>query len=251
MIRAGLVSVTFRRLDPAEVVELVHRAELDAIEWGGDVHVPHGDLSAAEVVGTMTRDAGVDVAAYGSYYRVGVSPDEGLPFEPVLESAPMIRVWPGQVASREADAGYRRRVVDDSRRIAALAADAGLSVSYEYHANSLTDTADSALRLLTEVDRPRVHTLWQPPVGADTETCLRELRAVLPWLTNVHVFHVWPAVTDRHPLAAGQDRWRRYLSLLASSGRDHTALLEFVQDSDPAAFLEDAATLRSWLAEDL
>lgn len=73
----------------------------------------------------------------------------------------------------------------------------------------------------------------------------------MPWLTNVHVFHVWPAAADRHPLSAGQDRWRRYLSLLASSGRDHTALLEFVRDSDPSAFLEDAATLRSWLADDV
>lgn len=71
----------------------------------------------------------------------------------------------------------------------------------------------------------------------------------MPWLTNVHVFHVWPAATDRHPLAAGQGSWRRYLSLLASSDRDHTALLEFVRDSDPSAFLEDAATLRSWLAD--
>ena len=40
----GLVSVTFRDKTPAEIVSEVKKAGLDAIEWGGDVHVPHGDV---------------------------------------------------------------------------------------------------------------------------------------------------------------------------------------------------------------
>lgn len=256
MIRTGLVSVTFRQFAPATVVGLVLRADLDAIEWGGDVHVPHGDVAVARAVGAMTRDSGLHTAAYGSYYRVGVSENEGLPFERVLDSAvalgaPMIRVWPGHLASYEADAAYREKVVGDSYRIAELAAAAGLLVSYEYHANSLTDTSASAVRLLKEVDHPHLKTLWQPAVGADTETCVRDLEAVLPWLTNIHVFHVWPTATERQPLAAGEARWRQYLASLARSGRDHVALLEFVRDADTDAFIRDAATLRSWLADDI
>ena len=42
MIGSSLCSVTFRALTPEEVLELAARAELDAIEWGGDVHVPCG-----------------------------------------------------------------------------------------------------------------------------------------------------------------------------------------------------------------
>jgi hypothetical protein len=43
----GLVSVTFRKLAPAAIVELAVKAQLRSIEWGGDVHVPHGDVRAA------------------------------------------------------------------------------------------------------------------------------------------------------------------------------------------------------------
>jgi hypothetical protein len=44
MIRTGLVSVTFRQLSAEEIIKLVVCAGLEGIEWGGDIHVPHGDL---------------------------------------------------------------------------------------------------------------------------------------------------------------------------------------------------------------
>ena len=71
MLCGGLVSITFRRLSPREIVKLVKKSGLEGIEWGGDVHVPHGDLSVAREVATMTQEEGLVVAAYGSYYRVG------------------------------------------------------------------------------------------------------------------------------------------------------------------------------------
>ena len=48
MIHTGLVSVTFRKLEPAEIVDLVKQAGLQGIEWGGDIHVPHGDIQRAK-----------------------------------------------------------------------------------------------------------------------------------------------------------------------------------------------------------
>ncbi|MFN2155934.1 MAG: sugar phosphate isomerase/epimerase, partial [Anaerolineae bacterium] len=96
MIRSGLVSITFRQLSPAEIVARAAQAGLEAIEWGGDVHVPHGDVDAARTVRRTTEEAGLQVAAYGAYYRVGH--EEPCPFADVLESAvalgaPLIRVW--------------------------------------------------------------------------------------------------------------------------------------------------------------
>ena len=44
IIKSGLVSITFRELNPLEIIRLVSKAGLDGIEWGGDVHVPHGDI---------------------------------------------------------------------------------------------------------------------------------------------------------------------------------------------------------------
>ncbi|HUU58624.1 MAG TPA: TIM barrel protein [Phycisphaerae bacterium] len=250
MIRSGLVSITFRKLSAEEIVALVREAGLEGIEWGGDVHVPHGDLDRAREVRRMTEDAALTVAAYGSYYRVGH--EEPVPFEEVLTTAvalgaPLIRVWAGEQGSDQADAAYRELVVRDSRRIADAAAREGIAVAYECHANSLTDTTASACALLESVAHDNVRTYWQPTVGASVETCLEGIDALRDRLANVHVFH-WEA-WDRRPLAEGQDPWRGYLEKIASTGREHFAMLEFVADDCPAAFRRDAATLRQWLQD--
>ena len=70
MLIPGLVSVTFRQLAPREIVQLAAAAGLRGIEWGGDIHVPHGDLQAARAVRDITAAAGLQVLAYGSYFRL-------------------------------------------------------------------------------------------------------------------------------------------------------------------------------------
>ncbi|MBD3315040.1 MAG: sugar phosphate isomerase/epimerase, partial [Chitinivibrionales bacterium] len=87
MLIPGLVSITFRRLSPSRIVGCAHGAGLASVEWGGDIHAPPGDLARAREVGSMTREAGLAVAAYGSYYRVGENEGGGLTFESVLETA--------------------------------------------------------------------------------------------------------------------------------------------------------------------
>ncbi len=254
MIHPGLVSVTFRKLSPAEIVALVKQAGLKGIEWGGDVHVPSGDLGRAREVREITQENGLSVAAYGSYYRVGQSESAGMSFERVLATAvelgaPTIRVWPGSAASDVTDEEARWKIIQDLRRIADLAARAGVSVSTEFHGGTLTDTNESAGRLLVEVDHSNVLTLWQPHNGEETAECVRGLSELLPKLGNVHIFHWWPTSAERHPLAEGAARWAKFWPLLRQAPGDRFALLEFVQGDEPAAFLSDAATLKTWLAQ--
>ena len=71
MIVPGLTSITFRSLNAEQIIELVSQAGLRAIEWGGDLHVPHGDTVVAARVRRQTEEAGLEMPSYGTYYRVG------------------------------------------------------------------------------------------------------------------------------------------------------------------------------------
>lgn len=249
-MQPGLVSITFRKLTPAEVIALCAANRLSLIEWGGDIHVPHGNLEAAREVGAATRAAGLGVSSYGSYYRLGKSREEGLEFSSVLETAvaleaPIIRVWPGTIPSATATAEYRQAIVDEALAIADQASARGVLVGYEFHANTLTDATESAVDLLERTRHPAIRTFWQPYNGQTAENCLASLRAVLPWVHCAHVFHWWPDNQHRLPLAEGRDRWTRYLEILATL--DSPLLLEFVQNDDPAQLVTDAATLHEWI----
>jgi len=250
VIRPGLVSITFRQLSPAEIVDLAARSRLEAIEWGGDVHVPHGDLAAARRAATVTRDAGLAVAAYGSYYRV--AEEDQPPFETILETAvelgaDLIRVWAGRRGSADADDAFRDRVAGETRRIADLAAAENVRITYEWHGGTLTDTTESGVALLRAVGHDNVGTYWQPPGGMTTEQCLAAVDAVAEWLAGLHVFAWHRQTGERLPMSDGRDRWPQYLARAAAAGRDMYALLEFVPDNDPAVLPRDAETLRRWL----
>ena len=248
MLMSGMVSVTFRALAPDAIMALVRQAGLGAIEWGGDVHVPPGHHDLAAAVRGASEAAGIRIVSYGSYYRVGH--DDPAAFEPVLDTAarlgaPMLRVWAGRVGSAQADEAQRARVILDLRRIARLAATRGVTVSTEYHANTLTDTCESALQLLDAAGEPNLRTHWQPvPQRSDAQN-LVELTCLLPHLGHLHAFHL--VGRERRPLAEARDAWKAYLAVAARSGRDHAVLLEFVADDDPARFLEEAGTLSALL----
>lgn len=249
-MRTGLVSITFRKLAAGEVAGLAAAAGLECIEWGGDIHVPHGDVAAAREVRAITLDHGLAISAYGSYLRLGG--DNQAAAEAVLDTArelgaPTVRVWAGTMGSAACDAASRQRIVEAACALTAKAKESGLTISYEYHTGTLTDEAASAARLLEET--PDTFSFWQPPNGESPETCLASLETVLPRLSNVHVFHWWPTGSHRLPLEEGRDRWLLYLRRIRSAGRTPDVLLEFVPDDAPAVLNREAATLRSILAD--
>jgi 3-dehydroshikimate dehydratase len=152
----GLVSITFRELPPREVIALAAAARLRTIEWGGDNHVPLHDFAHAKAVARLTREEGLSVAAYGSYYRLGQKEAKGASFEAVLETAvalgaPTIRVWAGTKGAKKTTPAERREIVHDALRVVSLAKALSITVSLEYHDGTLTDDADSVRLLMTEI----------------------------------------------------------------------------------------------------
>lgn len=251
----GLCSVTFRALPPERVIELAVRAGLRAIEWGGDVHMPPGDPTAARALGRATRAAGLAVSSYGSYLR----PPDGDPetWDAAVASAqslgaPMIRIWPGRRdrPSENYDLPQRAEAARAIRAIAEMAGRRGLAVGLEYHPGTLTDDDASALALLEEVDRRNVHLYWQPRPGLDPDTALSELRRLSPHVAHFHVFH-WDQAARRFPLVDGTAQWRRYLAALPRSRYPGSryAMIEFVAGDSEAQLMADARTLTFDLLE--
>lgn len=250
----GLVSVTFRKLSPQRIVSLITQAGLSSVEWGGDVHVPHGNLGQAAAVRRMCSNAAIEISAYGSYYRAGPADRQGADFNAVLDTAgelgaTRIRVWAGTAGSAETSASQRGAIVEDVGRICRRAASAKCEICLEFHGGTLTDSAESTLQLLAELNQPNLSTFWQAPEAMTVERCAAGLRGLLPRVTNLHVFHWWPDGKTRLPLSAGAGRWREYFSIAESVGIRRHASLEFVANDDPARFAEDAKTLLNLLNE--
>ena len=259
MFVPGLVSVSLRALAPADIVRAVAGCGLAAVEWGGDVHVPHGNTRVAREVAAMTADAGLACSSYGSYYRGPVSEQDGLRFASVLDTAEalgvdLVRIWAGSTGSAATEPAARAAMADHLRRIAEVAAGRRIRVGLEYHGNTLTDTDSSAAALLAEADHPNLLTYWQPHVDGDDDERVEGLEAVLPRLCALHVFHWQPDPTgrsERRPLMEGRERWRRFLSV--SSGADDAGtplpvLLEFVRGDTLEQLEHDAAVLRELLS---
>lgn len=257
MIRPGLVSITFRSLSAQEVCRVAADAGLEGIEWGGDVHVPVGQLDTAAHVAELTRGHGLSVAAYGSYHRLGVSEPED--WQKTVDTAvelgaPIIRVWCGNVGSAEVDESTRQKVAEAGRQAAELAAQAGITIACEWHGNTLTDTAASSQALFEAVDHPSFQTYWQPHQRMSFADCLEDMETALPRLVGLHVFQWHRETVERQALAEGQGLWPTYLRQAKAcprltSGGEMFALLEFVRGDDPAQLGADAQALRQWVNE--
>ena len=271
MIKPGICTITLKHLAPDQVIELAASNKLQGIEWWGGEHVRPGDLPTALDVGAATRAAGLAISTYGSYNRVGVVGTENPSFETVLETAvelgaPSIRVWAGDRDREQADAAFQKTVLSELNRIADLAAEAGVSITVEFHGGTLTNTNANAAWLLGEVPHNNVRFSWQPPHGFEPDHCLDGLRSLLQRLGTVHVFHWtigsfekslwteaekkprWPEDFHRHPLADGVDRWAAYLQLASSAEGTHFALLEFARGDSAEQAAADARTLVSLCA---
>ena len=261
-MQTGLCSITFRKLSPKELAALAKKAELDVIEWGSDVHCPAGNLDVAKEVAAITAEAGLATSSYGSYYWIGTFEN----FEDYAKSAEVlgaktIRVWAYEQLSSMATAEDWQKAIEDSRRIADIAAAKGLSISYEYHGGTLTDTIDATVRLLTETDRDNIFTYWQPPVGScpDQNLCDIDVLLKMKKLSNLHLFSWIPAEgggIEKLPLEGLGEDWKRYIKaavpadptlLLEHTTEPPSLLLEFTKGDCTQQFLEDAKFLKNLL----
>ena len=239
MRQTGLLSVTFRTLSAEKIIELASQAGLDGLEWGGDVHVLPGDWKRAETIGRETKKAGLVNFAYGSYWRADREPEMIAETAGAL-GAQWIRVWAGILPSSDHTVETRRRTVGYLKELCRRVP-RGMQVAAEWHCNTLTDNADSALRLLDEVGEDNFFCYFQREERPDPrQDNLRDLLRLSP--DRIRAVHVHYNVgRERMPLADGRDEWA---GLLAHLPERIPALLEFVRNDSAEQFLEDARILK-------
>ena len=246
--KTGIVSISFRDRSPEQILIAASEAGLDAVEWGGDVHVPHGDLEAARLVRELSAAFDTEIAEYGSYYAIGKS-DPSL-FEDILNTARdlgtnVIRVWAhqGKPSDSFSEEEYQACVAD-AKRICAMAGD--ITVALECHPNTLTDEYHTELKFIRDVGCDNLKTFWQPNQHRPVDYNLDSIRALLPYIVSVHVYS-WKR-KERLPLAALESDWLQYVELL--SAKDLNYMLEFMHDGNIETLKETAATLKKWLNKD-
>jgi sugar phosphate isomerase/epimerase len=238
----GICSVTLRSHSIDEVVAVAAGAGLSGIEWGADVHVV--DAASADHARQACAAAGLKVLSLGSYYRAGTFGefDDAVALA-VRAGAPRVRIWAGTVEPNDAGQQLWDAVVADTRRIAALAAENGLQLAFEYHGGTLTSTVEGTLELLERVDRPNVGTYWQPAVALSEPDAVASLRQVIGRVAGVHCFSWWPA-TERLPLEGRKRLWQAVSDVIREHGRDMDMMLEFVEGDLPENVVRDAGFLR-------
>ncbi len=246
MLKTGLASMTFRNKTLDEIINITKQAKLSAIEWASNAHVPPGDTQTAKEIGKKTRENGLEVSSYGAYFRLGKGED----FAPYIESALAlgtnnIRIWAGICGSDETDAQMRANIVHEAKRISALAANVHINISLECHEWTLTDTLESHLQLLSEVDMPNFFTYWQTRADIAPAAQVDDLWAVLQTgkLTNIHV-HSYNARGEQTLLGQGNVDWKQCIDLVRADPSLHYVLIETVLGREDESFLYDAEVLR-------
>lgn len=246
MLVPGLVSATFKGRAVDDVLRIADKAGLSAIEWSENHHIPKGDLAFARDVAERTRDCGLELAGYGSYYRLGQGMDvrESLDTAETM-GATQMRIWAGSKASSEVTEDERKALIEELSKAAEIAGGYGIVLNLEWHKNTLTDTNRSGLDVLEKVGSPYLRTLWQPTQALSFDERAEGLSMIAPYLSYLHVYY-WDG-SGRRPLEEGIEHWRRYFSLLEN--RRHYALLEFVLGDSEEQFLSDAKVLKSLINE--
>ncbi|WP_269992168.1 sugar phosphate isomerase/epimerase family protein [Arthrobacter sp. B2a2-09] len=245
--------MTFRKHEPQTVIDLAVEAGLESIEWGSDVHVSAGNLKLAARVGAQTRAAGLTVASYGSYFRFPWSDPPGEQVNDIIDTAvalgaPRIRVWAGPTGSAHPDSEERARTTQALAEMHRKASRAGLETAIEFHLGTLTDTVDSTLRLLEDLDTDGASAYWQPRIGATDLEAIEDLRRLGDLVSTVHVFS-WGAQFERHLLDTREEMWREVTRSVVSLPRVTDLLLEFLPNDDDALLEPETRQLKGWLDE--
>lgn len=188
----GITSVTFRKLDYKTVLAYCVESGLSCIEWGSDIHAPETDLATVRAVKEASDKAGIRICSYGSYYKLCVHENYQEAFKPYLEAAvildaPIIRLWAGTIGSDKTTREYYEQAVKETQVLCDMAAEYGITLAFEFHRNSLSDTADSAIQIYKDISRKNFGMYYQYDSQISIKENITSLEKMVSYVKMVHV----------------------------------------------------------------
>lgn len=264
-MKTGLVSISFRKKSPKEIIRATKESGLEYIEWGGDVHAPMGKVKLAREIRRLMHGSGLKSASYGSYFGLIYHCDEHfpMPFKYVLKtakalSAKTIRVWLGwpfcgckKGCNVFLCEKYFNKNVTITKNLCRDAKKYGITLSIECHWKTLTDDYHDTLRFLEAVGADNLRLYWQPNHERGFEYNVEALTALRPYISNVHVFN-WNEKGEKASLSdeRGAREWTEYLRILNDeNASERICFLEFMPDGEISSLTAEADALRKILSE--
>lgn len=187
-MKIGFTTTTFRQIRSLErIVTLAKEAEVDCIEWGGDIHIKN--ISDAKKAKELCDKAGIAVSSYASYYRAGCRDKKE--WQRILKIADTlgargIRIWLGKADSEKTDEATYRNILLDIRDMCDEAQKYGILVIPECHDNTFNNNTDAFLRLREDAGKDNFRTYFQSrykKLGYD----LDRIERTAPFIASVHI----------------------------------------------------------------
>ncbi len=227
--KLGLVSVSFRKTPPEEILKAMKEAGLSCIEWGSDVHAPCDDRKRLEELVRLQKEYDINCCSYGTYFRIGTSPlkelDKYITAAKLLETD-IVRLWCGNKNSEDYADGEKEALFAACQAAEKIAKPRGVKICIECHNGTFTNTKESSLELMKTVNSDHFCMYWQPNQFRTAKENIEYATLLSKYTEHIHVFN-WEGKTH-YPLIDAVSVWKEYLKCF-SGGR--TLLLEFMPDN--------------------
>lgn len=242
MYKLGLVSISFRKHSPLEIILAAKSAGLECIEWGSDVHAPCDDTGKLNSIVALQNEHGIYCSSYGTYFRLGVNGTEELPQYITAAKTlgtDILRLWCGDKGSAEYTQEEKDLLFAECRKAAQIAENANVTLCMECHNHTFTDEIEAALELMKAINSPAFRMYWQPNQFKELKQNMNYAENISEYTRHIHVFN-WSG-NERYPLGENIDTWHKYLENFKG---ERALLLEFMPDDDIETLSREADSLR-------
>lgn len=241
-MKIGMVSVTFIKQSIEEVFKIAKNAGIDGIEWSDrGEHTINGEN--IEKIKRLSEQEGIEIFSFGSYCYMS-DPEEciGVVDRAAQVNAPVIRIWAGKKSPQDCNEEEFAQIVENTKIMADYASKYNIILAFEYHKNSLTETAESAVNLIKAIDRDNVKLYWQNSGRFSLEDNLKNQRIITPYLAGV--FHIQNDYGGKGNQLLEEINGDMEYYFKPFINTDYKVLIEFVKGGLEESFYRDVEALR-------